>query len=199
MRRRMTSTIRASLVAIALATGAIAPANAQFFGGIVYDPTNHVQTVLTASRSLVQINNQVKSLVNEAQMIANQAKDLAILPYTARAALKSRLDEIDALVKTARGIAYDVAAADDAFKTLFPEDYAAYSNAAMAGDARRHWQEASRALRDAVSMQAKVTETVAADLGTFDEIVARSESAIGGLQVAQAQNQLLALQTKQSM
>jgi len=69
----------------------------------------------------------------------------------------------------------------------------------MAADARRHWEEASRAFHDAVIMQAKVAETIAADLGTLDEIVAQSETAIGDLQVSQAGNQLLALQTKQSM
>ena len=35
------------------------------------------------------INNQIKQLTNEAQMIANQVKDLTQLPYTARAALQS--------------------------------------------------------------------------------------------------------------
>ncbi|MEQ1930004.1 MAG: P-type conjugative transfer protein TrbJ [Parvularculaceae bacterium] len=177
----------------------IAPANAQFFGGIVYDPSNYAQNLLTAVRTLEMINNQIKQLVNEAQMIANQVKDLTNLPFTARAALNARLAEIDALIKTAKGLAYDVASIDATFKTLYPEDYAAFSNAAMAGDARRHWQEASRALHDAVVMQAKITETIAADLGTLDEIVAQSESAIGDLQVSQAGNQLLALQTKQSM
>lgn len=34
------------------------PAQAQF-GGIVYDPTNYAQNVLTAARSLQQINNQI--------------------------------------------------------------------------------------------------------------------------------------------
>ena len=48
-------------------------------------------------------------------------------------------------------------------------------------------------------MQAKIAETISADLTTLDEIVAQSETAIGDLQVSQAGNQLLALQTKQSM
>ncbi|HBS31881.1 MAG TPA: P-type conjugative transfer protein TrbJ, partial [Parvularcula sp.] len=149
--------------------------------------------------TLQMINNQIKQLANEAQMIANQVKDLTNLPFTARAALNARLAEIDTLIKTAKGLAYDVASIDAAFKALYPEDYASFSNAAMAADARRHWQEASRAFHDAVIMQAKVTETIAADLTTLDEIVRESETAIGGLQVAQAGNQLLALQTKQSM
>jgi P-type conjugative transfer protein TrbJ len=34
---------------------------------IVFDPTNYVQNVLTAARSLQQINNQITSLQNEAR------------------------------------------------------------------------------------------------------------------------------------
>ena len=37
------------------------PAAAQW---IVYDPTNYAQNVLTAARSLEQINNQIRSLQN---------------------------------------------------------------------------------------------------------------------------------------
>lgn len=199
MRCRMKPCLLMSVAALTLGSLPIAPASAQIFGGIVYDPSNYAQNLLTAVRTLEMINNQIKQLVNEAQMIANQVKDLTNLPYTARAALKARLAEIDTLIKTAKGLAYDVASIDATFKTLYPEDYAAFSNAAMAGDARRHWQEASRAFHDAVIMQAKVTETIAADLGTLDEIVTQSEGAIGDLQVSQATNQLLALGTKQAM
>jgi P-type conjugative transfer protein TrbJ len=199
MRRRMKTRFLALSSSLALALGAPGIANAQFFGGIIYDPSNYAQNLLTAVRTLALINNQVKQLTNEAQMIVNQVKDLTNLPYTARAALNTRLAEIDALIKSAKSLAYDVAAIDAAFKSLYPEDYAAFSNAAMAADARKHWQEASRALHDAVLMQAKITETIAADLGTLDEIVTQSENAIGDLQVSQAANQLLALQAKQSM
>ena len=36
------------------------PAHAQF-GGIVYDPSNYAQNVLTAARTLEQINNQTQT------------------------------------------------------------------------------------------------------------------------------------------
>jgi P-type conjugative transfer protein TrbJ len=199
MRRRVKSIMLASIAAVGLAAAPVAPANAFILGGIVYDPTNHAQNLLTAARTLIMINNQVKQLTNEAQMIANQAKELANLPFSAKAALKSRLAEIDMLIKAAKGIAYDVATVDAAFKTLFPEDYAAYSNLAMAADARSHWQEASRALHDSMLMQAKIAETIAADATTLDELIEESQSAVGGLQATQAGNQLIALQTKQSM
>ena len=46
---------------------------------VVIDPTNLVQNTLTAIRTLEQINNQIQ-LQNEAQMLINQARNLASLP-----------------------------------------------------------------------------------------------------------------------
>ncbi len=47
---------------------------------IIYDPSNYAQNVLTAARTREQINNQITQLQNEAQMLINQARDLASLP-----------------------------------------------------------------------------------------------------------------------
>lgn len=199
MRRRMKPPLVCAAAALAFAAASIAPASGQFFGGIVYDPSNYAQNLLTAARTLQMINNQVKALANEAQIIANQAKDLASLPYSARAALDARLLEIETLINSANALAYDVRGLDASFLSLFPEDYSQYSNAAMAADARIHWEEASRGFHDAMTMQAKIAETVAADRASLDEIVKASETAIGGLQASQAGNQLLALSAKQAM
>lgn len=199
MGSRMKSKLLSYVAALGLALAPVTSADAFVFGGIVYDPTNHTQNLLTAARTLQMINNQIKQLTNEAQMIANQAKNLTQLPYSVKAALNARLNEIDGLIKTANSIAYDVATVDAAFKSLFPEDYASFSNAAMGVQARTHWEEASRSLHDAMIMQAKITETIADDASTLDELVSQSQSAIGDLQAAQAGNQLVALQTKQAM
>src|SRR5690606_6228805 len=52
---------------LALSPMLASPAHAQFgFGRIVYDPSNYAQNVLTAARTLEQINNQIQSLQNEA-------------------------------------------------------------------------------------------------------------------------------------
>jgi len=199
MGRRMKKLAAASLIALVSAYGVCGTASAQFFGGIVYDPTNYAQNLLTATRTLTMINNQVKQLTNEAQMLVNEAKELTSLPYSARVQLNQRLTEIETLIRTAKGLAYDVASIDASFRALFPEDYSAFSNAAMASDARRHWEEASRAFHDSMIMQAKIAETISADMTDLDAIVSKSETAVGNLQAAQAGNQLLALQVKQSM
>ena len=65
-----------SLTAAALAP---APAHAQF-GGIVYDPTNYSQNILTAARTLEQINNQIRQLQNQATSLVNEARNLQSLP-----------------------------------------------------------------------------------------------------------------------
>ena len=199
MRRRMKNRLLASVASVALGLTFTGSAHAQLFGGIVYDPTNYAQNLLTATRTLIMINNQVKQLTNEAQMLVNEAKELTNLPYTARAQINARLVEIETLIKTAKGLAYDVASIDASFRALFPEDYSAFTNAAMASDARRHWEEASRAFHDAMIMQAKIAETISADMTDLDAIVSKSETAVGNLQVEQAGNQLLALQVKQTM
>ena len=79
--------VRRAVVAGVLAVSAIAPialpmpAHAQF-GGIVYDPTNYAQNVLTAARSLQQINNQIQQIQNQATSLINEARNLTSLPFS---------------------------------------------------------------------------------------------------------------------
>ena len=73
-----TDTLRRAILAGVLASSSVlgiaaaTPAHAQF-GGIVYDPTNYAQNVLTAARTLQQVNQQITQLQNEATMLINQA------------------------------------------------------------------------------------------------------------------------------
>jgi len=74
---RLSSLLVAGTVAITLSV--TVPVRAQ---SIVFDPNNYAQNVLNAARALQQIKNQIASLHNEAQMLRNQAKNLASLPYS---------------------------------------------------------------------------------------------------------------------
>ena len=53
-----------------------APATAQW---AVFDAANYAQNVLEAARALQQINNQIQSLQNEANMLMNMGKNLKSL------------------------------------------------------------------------------------------------------------------------
>ncbi|MGQ3035832.1 MAG: hypothetical protein ACT6QI_16810, partial [Aeromicrobium sp.] len=84
----------AGLVTIAtLPAGAvIAPASAQV-GGIVHDPRNYAQNILTAARTLEQINNQIKQLQNQATSLLNEARNLQSLPVSTLGELQAQIDQ----------------------------------------------------------------------------------------------------------
>jgi len=167
---------------------------------VVFDPSNYAQNILTASRSLQQITNQITMLQNQAQMLLNGAKNLTSLNFSALAQLKANLARTQALIAQAQGLAFDVATLDQKFKQLYPNGYAAgTTGAVLAGDAQSRWTASLEALRTTMQVQAQVSDQITADQGTLSDISGRSASAIGVLQAVQATNELLALQAKQGM
>ena len=95
--RRFSSLLTAG--AIVLTLGVTVPARAQ---SIVFDPNNYAQNVLTAARALQQINNQITSLQNQAQMLINQAKNLAGLPYSSLQQLEQSVGDRALIVQNCR-------------------------------------------------------------------------------------------------
>ena len=81
-----------------------APAYAQF-GGIVYDPSNYSQNILTAARTLEQINNQIRALQNQATSLINEARNLQSLPTTMLEPLQAQIRQTQQLLARAQGIA----------------------------------------------------------------------------------------------
>lgn len=197
MRRKLLTTTTAVLLAMA----PVSQAGAIFgIGDIVYDPANHVESIVTAARTLVQINNQVRQLVNEARMLVNQAQNLANLPMSVATDLQTSLAQVDALIVSARGLAYQVSVIDAEYRRLFPESYtASVSTSQILLDAQDAWKLAREGLKHSLEIQAEVVNQVRTDATTLDRLVGESQSAVGNLQAVQAGNQLAALAAKQSM
>ncbi|MDE2570124.1 MAG: P-type conjugative transfer protein TrbJ, partial [Sphingomonadales bacterium] len=84
-----------------------APAYAQF-GGIVFDPSNYSQNILTAARTLEQINNQIRQLQNQATSLINEARNLASLPTSVLAPLQQQIQQTQQLLREAQRMAYNV-------------------------------------------------------------------------------------------
>ena len=202
---RFTSMASASALALALAAPlALAPmfttpAHAFFggFGRIVYDPTNHAENLLTAARTLEQINNQITSLQNEAQMLINQARNLASLPYSSLQALQQNVSRTQQLLSEAQNIAFDVQNIDQ----MFQQDYGNLSLTAtdqqLIADARSRWENTVGGLQDAMRVQAGVVGNIDSNRAEMSALVGESQGATGALQATQAGNQLLALQSQQ--
>lgn len=176
---------------------AATPAHAQF-GGIVFDPRNYAQNILTAARTLQSVNQQIQQLQNEAQMLVAMGKNLSRIDFPQLDALKQKLAEIDRLMGRAQAIDFRVGQLDDQFKSLFPADFSsALRTDARVRGARARLDASMGAFRQTMTVQAQVVENVRADTQALADIVARSQGAEGSLQAQQATNQLLALTAKQ--
>jgi type IV secretion system protein TrbJ len=191
----------ALVVATTLALGVTPPAQALFgVGDIVLDPSNLAQNIMTAARSLEQINNQIRQLQNEAQMLTNQARNLTGLDFSALAELRSALQSTNQLIQQAQGLAFNVSRMETEFTRLYPDAYgASASGSQMASDARTRWHNSLEALRTATRVQSQAVQNFSSDEQTLVNLVNRSQLATGALQAAQATNQLLALQARQGI
>ncbi|TCP66412.1 P-type conjugative transfer protein TrbJ [Sphingomonas sp. PP-CE-1G-424] len=171
------------------------PAAAQF---TVFDPSNYSQNLLTAARTLQQVNNQIQSLQHEATMIMNQAKNLSRIDFPELQQLNQTIHQIDQLMSQARGIGYRVGNVDTEFQRLFPQSFnEALTTNAHVVDAKARLDASMAAFNQTMQVQAQVVGNVTADSGLLGSIVEKSQGAEGSLQAQQASNQLLALAAKQ--
>jgi P-type conjugative transfer protein TrbJ len=199
----MKSPILAAALGVAAIAGAaivpVAPANAQI-GGVVFDPRNYTQNILTAARTLTQINNQIQALQNQATMLTNMAKHLQRLDFSSLNQITRSMQRIDTLMMQAEGIAFDVESTDTALRTQFPAEFdRTLSTSDMIMQARARLQASMKAYRQTMRVQAQVAENVQSDAGLLGELVSQSQNATGSLQAQQATNQLIALSTKQQL
>ena len=185
-------------VPVALSPMLASPAHAQFgFGRIVYDPSNYAQNVLTAARTLEQINNQITSLQNEAQMLINQARNLASLPYSSLQQLQQNVQRTQQLLGQAQNLAFEVGQIDQAFQSQYGNVSLSATDAQLVADARGRWENTVGGLQDAMRVQAGVVGNIDSNRAEMAALVGQSQNATGALQATQAGNQLLALQSQQ--
>jgi P-type conjugative transfer protein TrbJ len=192
--RRHLAALLCGALALA-ATPALAPdALAQV---AVYDPSNYAQNVLQAARALQQINNQISSLQNEAQMLIGQARNLASLPYSSLTALQQQVAATQALLGEARALAYNVQDIQEAFHRHYDVADLRASDADLTARAEARWTTSVAGFEDALKVQAGVVGGLETSRGEMRSLVSASQGASGALQAAQAGNQLLALQAQQ--
>lgn len=164
----------------------------------VFDPSNYSQNLLTAARTLTQINNQIQSLQNETQMIANQSKNLKTVNFREMAGLQQRLGQIDKLMGQAQGVSFHLDELEKEFGSAFPSKIEnLLKRDARLAEAKKRLDTAMATFRQTMSVQSGIVENVRGDAEALKAIVDKSQGAEGGLQAQQATNQLLALATKQ--
>lgn len=164
----------------------------------VFDSSNYAQNLLIAARTLSQINNQIRSLQNEAEVLVNMAKNLSRIDFPQLSELQRKLRQIDLLMNQARLIDFRLDELDAKFRALFPEEYdRALGTDRRVIEARRRLDAGMEGFRHAMEVQAQVVGNIRDDAEALSAIIARSQDAEGSLQAQQATNQLLALAAKQ--
>ena len=197
MTRPFRQLVAASALALAcVSTTITVPAQAQF-GGIVHDPSNYAQNVLTAARTLEQINNQIRMLQNQATQLINEARNLQALPLTVLEPLQQQIRQTQQLLSKAQGIAYDVQAIEREFARNYSPASLTGSQRDMVRGAQDRWRTSVGAFEDALKVQAGAVQNLDGSRTAVQSLVTASQSATGALQAAQAGNQLLALQSQQ--
>lgn len=164
---------------------------------VVYDPTNYASNVLQAARALQQINNQIRSLQNEATSLLNDTKNLASLPFSSLAALQQQVRQTQTLLGQAKRLAYDVTQVEQAFSSRYGTISPDSTEAQLVAGARERWATSVDAFEDALKVQAGVVGNIEGSRTAMSDLLSASQSASGALQAAQAGNQLVALQSQQ--
>ena len=195
-RRSRAALLAASIFSATLAFSPILapPAAAQI---TVWDPTNYAQNVLTAARSLQQINNQITALQNQAQGLINQARNLTSLPFSSLQQLQQSVQRTQQLLAQAQGLALNIQQIDKAFQTTYGKVSLSASDQQLVTEARDRWQNTVGGLQDAMRVQAGVVGNIDTNRTQMSALVGQSQGATGALQATQAGNQLLALQAQQ--
>lgn len=150
----------------------------------VYDPWNYRQNILTASRTLEQIRNQVKELENQTRMLAS-------LNYDSTGDIRQIVESTRSLINQTQGIAYNIGSINGQFEDLYPSQYDSAGFDELESQ-RIEWLDQTReSQRHAMAVQAQVSENIPRTHAEVDALVSRSNGAQGQTAAVQATNQLL--------
>ncbi|MGB2893070.1 MAG: P-type conjugative transfer protein TrbJ [Albidovulum sp.] len=184
-----------TLVAAAAIVG-LAPANAI----TVFDPWNYQQNLLTAVRSLDQIQNQIRQLENAAAQLMRLDRHLQSLPGSISPDLPSTLSQLRTRLGEGEALALRVRETDAAYERLFPKAFPdALSGDDLTRAAKSRWDETYASFKRSAVVQGQITESAETDARLLDQILSRSNGSVGALQATQAGNELSALHVKQSL
>ncbi len=177
--------LMASAALAAALVAAPAPAGAQ---RIVYDPTNYAQNLLSATRALEQIRNQIRQIEQAAAML--RTNPLQLSPE-----LTQSIDEARSLFQTAQGIAFDIDTLGEDLRTLYPETWEEFDLEQVLGRSDR--RESRLSLERAMEAEANAARSIERTQGHIDRALQSSADSEGQTGAIQAGNQLLGIQASQ--
>lgn len=165
----------------------------------VFDQANYSQNLLTAARTLQQIDQQIRQLQNEAQMLSNMDKHLKRVDFPELKKLEANLAKVEELMAKAEGVDFGVDKLEERMAALFPKDMRALTQGSTVVAAKARLDAAMASYRRTLGVQSRIAANVVEDAGVLADLAGRSTGAEGSLQAQQTTNQLLALAAKQQL
>ena len=158
--------LRKTFVAVPVIVGVMASCVPQSAAQLtVFDPANYQENLLSAARALEQINNQVRQLQAQAQMLLRMDQNLLRLGSTISPDLQRTLGDIQAQLRAGDGIALRLQATQSGYDRLFPREVsAALSTDDLLRNAKSRWDEEYAALRRAALLQGQIADSVDGDV-----------------------------------
>lgn len=177
----------AASLALALSFMTAPPARAQ---RIVYDPTNYAQNLLSATRALEQIRNQIAQIEQAAAMLRQN-------PLQLSPELSQSISEARGLFETAQGLAFEARSMGENIRTLYPETWDEFDLEAVLGQSDRWMAESRQSLERAMQAEANAARSIERAQGQIDRVLQSSAQSEGQTGATQAGNQLLGIQASQ--
>lgn len=166
----------------------------------VFDPANYQQNLLSAARALEQINNQIRALQNQAQVLLRMDQNLAPLGATISPDLQRTLTDIQSQIHAGEGIAMRLQETQSGYDQIFPGQVsAAISSDEVLRNAEGRWEEEFAAFRRSALVQGQIADSIEIDTGLLGNALTSSRNAVGALEATQAGNELTGLGVKQSL
>src|SRR5215813_7515700 len=139
------STVCAAIAAIALTCSASASAIT------VFDPTNYAQNILQATRALEQINNQIRQIEQQAQMLTRN-------PLQLSPELQQSISDARQLFSAAQGLTFQVNQMSEQLHQLYPEAWANV-DLSQVGHRTQQWLQQDRAgIENAMRAEAQAAQ-----------------------------------------
>lgn len=171
-------------------------------GDIVHDPQNFQVNLLTQANTLkstlneaILIQNQAKSLQYQLQGLWNDGQNLQQNPLKLLAQIQGMWNRYQGLLNTAEGLTYQMDASRARFEAAYPQLPRSNLNIITAESAAM-LQSIRAASQTAVQTQS-VYDRMEQQMQTNQQALNGAQMSVGALQVGQAQAQLTALTNEQ--
>jgi P-type conjugative transfer protein TrbJ len=157
---------------------------------IVFDPTNHIQNVLTAARALEQIRVQTEQLTA-------QIRSLSQNPYDHMGEIGRAMSALTQLSDQARGLAGSVQGLERQFEELYPNEPNARNALDRIMASARRIEVARQTAQDAARVAASIDQGRSARSARMAGAMAASQSAQGQTSAIQSSVQALGVMSEQ--